>query len=264
MESIDMRLRAEGEDIAFRPMEALRLVSLDKNIDIPWGEPLATKINAWFEERYGERLKVDLSIGRMLLLIRGDAYVLKCPLAFDAQVSLLRLIEGVTASTLRSLAPDELTAMRDAVQRACDVFAMLHAGHVPRELLADWDAAVAQAVARPPHTGLSKWSSQQVVEKLLNGFIEKNGGDPKKVCEAAKRAAQKHGKKTQQHSLWPLVHDAEARGLATLDREHLSRVECTANVRYAGRDEARAVTVAAAVEANQSSVFLAGAIAQQW
>lgn len=256
MSAIDDRMRNDGVEIGLRPLEALRLISEERRIEISLRGKLGSAVVAWFDRRYGNRLKMDFSLGRMLVTIRGDPYVARFPLVYGtATVDLRRVIEDITDDTLRSLPTAELNATIALVRRAFEAFISL--SELPRELIADWDSAVAQVVARHPQFGLSKWSSHQALEKVLNRFITIKGGDPKD----AMKAARKRG--LDLHDLNPLVEEAERRGLLRLDRAQLACMKCTANVRYAERAEAQAVTVTQAVEANQASVFLCASIATQ-
>jgi hypothetical protein len=255
METVDARLKARGVDIPARPLHAMMLVSeeLHTRFLIPNSEH-ARRINEWFQKRYGGRLKVDFCIGRMLILVAGDPYVARYPLVYGTvQLNLLQVIQGVTPATLQALPQRDLQAVLDLAKEgfeACNVLS-----RVPRQLVADRDTAVDQVMARPPDLGLSKWSSLQSVEKMLNAFLEKASGGSWKL--ARKKGA------AHQHDLAPLIGEAEGRGLAAVDRQHLKRVECTASVRYPGRPEAMAVTLADAVGANQSSLFLCASVAKQ-
>ena len=41
-------------------------------------DPLATRVFDWFNKLYGDRLNVDFAFGGSLVLIRGDAFRLRC------------------------------------------------------------------------------------------------------------------------------------------------------------------------------------------
>jgi hypothetical protein len=198
-------------------------------------------------------LNIDFSLGRMLVLVRGDVYVARFPVVYGtARLNLLQVVQGVTPATLAALAPAEAQAL---VQLAKDGFeAFMALAELPPALLADGHSAVTQVMVRPPSLGMSKWSSQQCVEKVLNAFIERRGGDLKR--------ARKGG--THAHDFAPLLAEARRCGLSHPDSALLERVECTANVRYSDRDEGRAVTLLDAVEANQASVLFCAAVARHW
>lgn len=253
MESVDARLRDEGVDIPSRPIHAMGLISGELKISFALGSEVERRINGWFEARYADRLKIDFTLGRMLVLVDGDVYVARFPVVFGtAKLNLLQVVEGVTPATLTALAPADVQCL---VQLAKDGFeAFVALADLPPALLADGHSSITQAMARPPNLGMSRWSSQQLVEKVLNAFVERKGGDVKR--------ARKGG--THAHDFAPLVAEAQRCGLAPPDATLLKRVECTANIRYSEREEGRAVTLVDAVEANQASVFLCAAVARQW
>lgn len=43
------------------------------------GDSLLAHISKWIDDRYGDRLKMDLSFGQCLIIIRGDPWLLNCP-----------------------------------------------------------------------------------------------------------------------------------------------------------------------------------------
>jgi hypothetical protein len=47
---------------------------------------ISTSINKWFDKRYGEKLKIDFSKGKIAVLLKGDIYELKIPLIFGRYV----------------------------------------------------------------------------------------------------------------------------------------------------------------------------------
>ena len=252
MESVDARLRDQGVDIPARPIRAFMLISEELKTRFTWDSGFARRINSWFKERYAERLNINTSTRRMLALVRDDAYAIVYPLVFGTvRLSLLQVIPSVTPTTLHALPPGELQALLDLVRHGYGEFEAL--SRVPRQLLADRDTAVDQALARPPALGLSRWSSQQSVEKMLNWYLENKSGGTWKFT-------RKKGAKL--HDLGPVVAEAQGFGLAALDAEHLKSIECTAQVRYPGRKEAQAVTLADAVRANQAALFLCASIAR--
>src|SRR6266508_3414272 len=253
MESLDARLRDQGVDIPARPLHAMGLVSGELKISFTMNSSVYKRVNGWFEALYCERLNMDFSIVRMLVLIRGDPYFARFPVAFGrAKLNLLQVIEGTTPAALTALPGLDLQALLELVKNGFDAFMALV--HVPRPVIADANSAVAQVMSRSPSPGLSKWASQQMVEKMLNGYVERKGGDAKR--------ARRGG--THPHDLVPRIAEALRCGLAAPDPADVKRVECTAHVRYPDNDEGRAVTVANAVEANQAAVFLCASIARQW
>ena len=98
MREIDAKLKADGQDIPSRPISAVGEVSVRYgNIPIPLGDsalrmppelernrPLAVAIRQWYDETYGDRIKVDMSAGRIVLLLEGDLYALRIPRFFGS------------------------------------------------------------------------------------------------------------------------------------------------------------------------------------
>ena len=88
MSGIDAELKAKGVDIPSRPISAVGEVSIRYgNIPIPLGEgavrgppeieryrPLARAIRNWYYETYGDRIKIDMAVGKIVLLLEGDLY----------------------------------------------------------------------------------------------------------------------------------------------------------------------------------------------
>jgi hypothetical protein len=113
MESVDARLRAEGVDIASRPLHAFGLISEELKISFTGSSSVATRINGWFEQRYGSRLGIDWSPGSMLIQVRGDPYAVRYPRIFGSvrvnpfswvQHAAPRLFDGVAQPELLELA----------------------------------------------------------------------------------------------------------------------------------------------------------------
>jgi hypothetical protein len=93
MEWVDSRLREDGTSIPGRPSRAMSIlaVELREPFVTPYperallegcytGDDLTMRVEEWFDRRYGERLKIDMSPGRAVILIRNDPWVLKLPL----------------------------------------------------------------------------------------------------------------------------------------------------------------------------------------
>jgi hypothetical protein len=248
LDGVDARLAGEGVAIHARSFHAWMAVQRDMRISVPLGHPSMTAVNDYFATKYGRRRLMDMAVGRMLVVFGHDPWVLRFPLVYGrVRVDLLGMIEDGTPDLIARLTTNDRAFLDDVVPRVFDAFNALK--YVPTELYADWAASVDQAVDPRGDFGLSRWASQQVVEKLLKAFIRKNGG-----LVPQGRALQ------HQHELEPVAAAAEALGLHPLDRTLLAKVECRAGVRYPGNT----VTLADAVAANQASVLLAGEIAKQW
>jgi hypothetical protein len=95
MTKIDLELARNGRDISARPMEALGVLSTNYGIPLPITEPpenakhesakhwpTSSRVYQWYEMRYGDRLKVDMSPGRMVIFVEEDLWVLYFPRIF--------------------------------------------------------------------------------------------------------------------------------------------------------------------------------------
>jgi hypothetical protein len=248
---VNQRLIDDGVDVEARPMRAWMMVQRELKVAIAMPAPGSERIFAWFKHVYGERLKVDFSPGRVLVMLRGDAWAMKLPRVFGTPppIPFVRMIEKSTEALILSLTADELDGLRRIARQAMAAFSAME-NKLPLEVQADWRTAVDQVVANHHCYGLSKWSSQQAVEKVLSAYVVKNGGNPR-----PRRPPGFHA-----HSLEPLVAEAERVGLQPVDRQLLAQAECSADARYPGRVN---VTVQEAVAAHQASILISGAIARQ-
>ena len=111
----------------------------------------------------------------MLVMFGHEAWVLKFLLVYGrVRVDLLRMIEDGRPDLIARLTTTDRASLDDLGPRTFEAFNALK--HVPTELRADWSASIDQAVDPRGDFGLSRWASQQVVEKLLKTFIRKHGG----------------------------------------------------------------------------------------
>lgn len=249
LDGVDAKLAGEGVAIHARSFRAWRTVQQDMRIIIPLGDASMAQVNEYFASKYGRRQLWDSSVGRMLVILGHEAWVLRFPLVYGrVRVDLRQMIEDGTDDVVARLNSTERASLDDLLPRAFEAFNAL--SHVPSELRADWSAAVDQAVEPQGDLGLSRWASQQVVEKMLKEYIRKHGGVP----PMGKPALQ------HPHELAPVAAAAEALGLRAVDQALLARVECRAGIRYPGNQ----ATLLEAVAANQASVLICGEIAKQW
>ncbi len=248
MESVDQRLREREVAIAARPFEAAAIVSKELRIKFTVPGRVWDRINGWFEQRYGARLLMDMSIGTMVVAVRGDPYAVRFPLTFGTvAINPFSLVQDAAPGLFEGLDHRALTELANTIEAGLRAVLALAERRLrpPPDLV----SAVAHLLAQPAQGGMSKWSSQQGLEKMLNGFIEAHG--------ASSKVKRRRG---GAHDLLPLVELAERLGLPALDRDLVARVECTADVRY----DRLPVAVAEAVAANQASVQLCGYVAKAW
>ena len=60
----------EEVPIVGRPLRAVQAVCMKGGFGLTLVEPLAERIKVWFDAQYGERLKLDLSMGYGPVVIR--------------------------------------------------------------------------------------------------------------------------------------------------------------------------------------------------
>ena len=214
MESIDERMKQEGVGVPARSLDAMRRISEMFRCAIALSDPLAGRINDWFVARYGDRLGMDMSLGRTVVNKKGDPYLVRFPLIWGSRkVNPLTWIVGVTDSMWRALKEHELDAL---ASRIISVYQQLvHFTALSKDSTLDLFIGVDLLTQQQPAYGLSRWASLQSAEKTLKEFIGQHGGTPPRT-----------------HKLAELACKAESLGLPTVDRAQLSDVQCSPGVRY--------------------------------
>lgn len=228
MSEIDAKLVANGVDVTNRPIAAVGEVSLLHDITIPMGgsatwlppemkryAPLGQAIKRWYDEAYGDKLKVDMCPGRVVVPIDGDLYVLKIPRIMGsvnfimsrgfieppgisrgpATCNILQLVEDLTQAKANSLSDEALENIDAAFKTGLPAAYTLEATDHELMYQARGDVAVAVAALmdRSERYGASKWASLQAAEKTLKAAITLKGGTFKFTHELAKLAAQLSG-----------------------------------------------------------------------
>lgn len=277
MLEIDARLGREGHAIEDRPILAGREVSLLHDVPIPIGQieperlppdvaPYATlgaAIIRWYHESYGDRLKVDMKPGRVVLRLDSDLYALGIPRVFGkvafgvsrdflpkrtsfsgpGEYNIIQLVEHMTAAKAARLSDADLQAAEHAFLLGLRAAYTLEA--TPHALMSSAQADVATAVTalmdRHDRSGESKWASLQAAEKTLKAAI-----------------ALKGETFAFTHDLTKLASSLAALGVA-IDIQHLlDAIQCTPGIRY-GEETC---TQAEALEAHQASLALVNALGE--
>lgn len=260
MIAIDARLKDKGVPIHARQLHALAEAAklLDQEIiggplstgPIPGvyeGESLSAHIIQWMEHRYGERLKVDLSIGYAPILIRDDPWLLKYPLILGTVtvvcdrdltkkysnisatipgeapqkpvMNLLANIIDLPHALAKELTDSELRDILNIFVVGHEFYTVLDSRCRSDDLamlaLSDLNNGAKMAVGTTANHGQSAWSSLQAAEKLLKLFIQKHDGSYPHT-----------------HSLNKLYAHASRLGLPHIEAEILSSAQCSSNVRY--------------------------------
>jgi hypothetical protein len=242
MEDVDRRLREARTSIPSRPLLAFREIAMD-GLTLPIGTSNrhANLIDAWFKRRYGDRLLLDFNIGKAVVLIRGDPYVMRLPLIYgkwDGIVDVTKTYVGMTKELFADLPERDRTEMVTAFVWFLERFRKI--SNLPRLVTANIDTAILQMTSQVPHYGESQWASLQATEKTLKNFIKLRKGDPPHI-----------------HNLSKLLLQAERLGLPSGYWPVLATVQCAATVRYDNN-----VTLDQAVLAHHASIDLCAFIAE--
>lgn len=228
---------------------------------------ISIRIHNWMQDRYGEKLKVSFQIGKVVLPLRGDLYLINCPVIYgkiifvcepqtfgqkrekiginaSPIVNILDSINNLTPALAESLNAEEVIKISVAFVLGMGAYTALEAIkdiEFIREVIGDFDASVAHLLTPNPQAGLSKWASLQVVEKLYKAYISQKG-------EFIIRT----------HSLQKLCKHAEQLGLPSPPQDYIDFVQCPAGVRYGEIS----VSLEESLKAHLVSLEICGFVAQ--
>ena len=257
MEEIENILKDRNIPIYNRPIHAPLEVTRKLKISIPWlpiqgkaspgiynTENLAAHIHDWYENKYGDRLKVQMGIGSGIILIRNDPWRVIFPMIFGSVsfvcsnnierykdspsfstdgtppiINILNLIEDLPNDYAKSLSVSERKEIKQIFLSGLEslsYFDMIKSKPFIKEAKIDLENAVNNILSDHAHYGQSKWASLQFSEKLLKCFLsEKSVNFPKK------------------HNLSDLYNLAVTQGQLTgFPSDLLDQVQCSAGVRY--------------------------------
>ena len=161
----------------------------------------------WYRNEYGDKVKLDPSLGQIALLIKGDIYRMIVPsiignarlmvnpksLGHDyclmfifpterRDVNVLDFIHGLTIQRASELTRQELTDIITLCKIGLDSFPIMRGlwGRTfIQEALGDLQSAVENLCCTQPNLGQSKWASLQATEKFLKSYIHKCNGSIK-------------------------------------------------------------------------------------
>ena len=256
LREIDQALKDQGVPPHSRPIMAVIEFGKRFRISIPLvklppGAPedltktsvYTSQIHQWYEQVYGELIKVDFSQkARVVVLADGDIWEMRIPLIFGHFViEATRELSGqgtnkIGTGVIRTNACDALTGITGprlehfSDADLSEVFGLFHVGLDVRhtfdrfrkshqkfvEAEDDWATAVSLMTNQSPNWGQARWASLQMCEKFMKGMISIIGDVPEK----------------RGHRLNDL-HDALAVSIRGLNlKQLLSDVQCPAAVRY--------------------------------
>lgn len=283
MEKVDSFLRENEVPIHARPIKGwfeiskalklnLILFSLAKNKadeGVYTGDDLTIRIFDWFDDRYGERLKIRWDIGRVVFMVREDLWEVRVPEIFGTvdffiskdkkssdQQEDLKLnrvpkcnifddFVNIPSALVKSLGDQELKDIAETfvvVYESMSALSIIKDMYLVKELLCDIESSVNHLLEIPPHYGMSKWASLQVLEKAFKAYLSFKGvAFPKS------------------HKLNDLSKIAASNGLFAIEKALLAQVQCAAGARYG--DEV--VSKQDAHNAHMLSVILSGLVARE-
>lgn len=280
MASIDAEMAKEQVPIPGRALGAARLLAMRTGLDVLYPLPkrlpapevydgidLAIRTRQWFNERYGEKLKIDFSLGRVAVNVRGDAWFLKIPFLAGSfyltadpgrrlpkrtislassepdTINILECVEKLPDALARDLSEEEKAVLVTVFRTAAEAFSQVadrFRHQYVAEVRTDLASAADHLVSQYGHTGQSKWSSLQAVEKMFKAYIRHKNGTIK-----------------QTHNLTQLAADAGALGLPPVPPALIAAVQTQASARYGDL----AVSLEDAVAANHAAIEICGMIA---
>jgi hypothetical protein len=242
------------------------------------GDDFLIRVDQWIDEKYGERLLVDFSRGRVAVLLRGAIWGFKLPWllgrfrlmasrtipsdevemreyrADDPEEAkrpiprhnVLDSLVALPDALRHDLSDDELRELLFAFETGIHAFEALRAiPQVPfiREAIAD-HLSSADHLSAPSsgHPGLAKWAALQAVEKTYKGFLAMN-----------------HTKIPKTHEIGKLSKLAATFGLHPADAKLIAAVECDPSVRYGETS----VSLQDAVAAHHAALDLSWYVAEE-
>ena len=232
LDEIDKRLAFREVKIQARPLMAMCEISKELNCTIVMGDEFFNKLDSWYRQRYADRLLVSFDVGKMIVLIKKNPFLVRFPLAYGTvRVNPLEFIRDITPSLLHSLPKNELDDLANLIiknYKACISISEQKFMSMP-----DMETAVNQIINQNPDYGQSKWASLQVSEKALKFYIKTKGDNPPNI-----------------HNLTTLTKQAESLGLKNIHQSLINKIQCTAGVRYGEEN----ISLNDAVVAQQASI----------
>lgn len=244
MREVDQRLSSLGYSIHQRPINALGEISKRFSIPLPITKPksefqhdsisywpVSERIYKWYKLQYGDRLKVDPSLGRMVILIEEDMWLMKFPRIFGTVsftvsrtiisdrmrtdgspvvFNVVDAIENLPKSRVATLPDNELEHILEKFILGYEAFGILTASsgyELVKLAMADIFVAAEHLLGQHKNYGQSKWSSLQAAEKLFKAAISSAGGNYSNThnLEKLSRQAESVKIKSDYHSLIPYI-----------------------------------------------------------
>ena len=283
MEEIDAELRAEGVPIPVRNIRAAARVADRFSVALPISgalregaapfspADLSARIFQWYTARYGRRLAMDMRPGRLVVLIRGDAWELWIPRFYGTHLltaaadqptdpldvggsrseahpryNVLDSITDLPAMLRDALEKVERADLLDTFRWAADGFRLVEAmptSSLLRAAEADWESSTHHLLGPRPSPAQSKWSSLQFCEKILKEYLRSQGTRP-----------------PHSHDLLQLAQSAESDRFGVVPRASLAEVQVSPGARYGDVS----VSLSDAVDAQHSAMDIAAHVSSFW
>jgi hypothetical protein len=184
MLEIDAILKAKNIPIPQRPLHAFREIALILSVELKVSrvgqavpgnyesDSFSAHILKWYDEKYGDRLKIDYAPAYVVILIQGDPYRLRIPLVYGSGkfifdenfekrptivvgsrnkkpapllINVYELIDGLTKKMAKSLTLEDKKEIMDFVTESYDsIYKLIEMKDLPfkKEAMADLKAAV--------------------------------------------------------------------------------------------------------------------------
>lgn len=230
------------------------------------GRSLTGHVYQWIQQRYGDRLRIDMIVGESVALIRGDPWILRLPdvlggpLRFVAErdlgerypesvinrpgqprewliVNVLRCIKELPSHLAAKLTDAELAELFDQFIESYLCLRALKAECREQDLAIaariDLTASARHILAGQQEFGMSRWASLQAAEKLLKLYLSLRGVSFPKV-----------------HLLTTLFELVAENGLPMPPVEFIASLQISASARY----EQQAHTAIECVIAHRSAI----------
>lgn len=216
MEIIDAQLRAANVQIHARSLHAateysklfklaIPIAPCPKNgrVGVYTGGDASAHIRRWFDDRYGDRLKIFMGPGSAVILLRGDPWEVRLPRIFGTvrcvverdlsryanepklrshghqpNTNVLTLINDFPPALAAQLSDEECCNILELFMNTLNcmhAIERIRGNQYVHEALSDIQSSVRHIFTVPPHYGQSKWSSAQAAEKLLKSLLKVKG-----------------------------------------------------------------------------------------
>jgi hypothetical protein len=278
IEQIDRQLAEKGVPVYQRTLQVLTLLIPDYNGPLggygvnpgDYGEfegpNLVQEIDDWYKAHYGDRSGIPFIRGRIPVLVRREVFLIRIPIVYGKpKIEIMKLVEGLTESLIKTLTGSELQAIADAFKEGYaiiyemeDLMTIINAGKSGISIsaqgmfssaIADRDTAARCLDGRLDINGAC-FHSQQFGEKMLKAFLLAKANHTE---ESLKKKLGHNLKKIHSECMTISCEFADV----TSDAGLLGNIPM--DIRYSGKSEDPRV----AVETVRASLRIGGLVACQ-